>query len=412
MNKTIVIGGGPAGMMAAYSAAKYGAQVVLLEKNEKLGKKLYITGKGRCNITNDSDVENHLAQITCNRKFMYSSLYTFDSYAAIQFFNEHGLLTKVERGNRVFPVSDKSNDVIKTFHKALLEVGVDIRLRVNVLGINHEGGRIKELETNQGVITADNIVIATGGLSYPITGSDGSGFKMARQIGHEITSTFPGLVPFETRDEDVKSLQGLALRNVELTLYDNKDIVLYKELGEMLFTHFGLSGPLVLSASSHIPRSSSAKKCRVTIDMKPAMDEQKLDKRILRDFDKYQKKTIKNGLVDLMPASMIPIMIQRLGVDEHTHIYDITKEVRQELVKLLKAFPIGIKDLRSYKEAIITRGGINLDNIDPHTMESKLIKGLYFAGEILDLDAYTGGYNLQIAYSTGYLAGMSIGTKE
>ncbi len=399
-------------MMAAYSAAKHGAQVVLLEKNEKLGKKLYITGKGRCNITNDSDVENHLAQITTNKKFMYSSLYTFDPYMTLQFFEEQGLKTKVERGNRVFPVSDKSNDVIKTFQKALEDLDVDIRLNMHVSRILMDHSQIKGVETNKGVIEAENVILATGGLSYPITGSDGEGYKMAKKLGHAITQTLPGLVPFETRDEDVKTLQGLALRNASLTLYDHDGKVLYKDMGEMLFTHFGISGPLVLSASSHIPRTSSAAKCRVTIDMKPAMDIQKLDKRILRDFEKYQKKTIKNGLVDLMPSSMIPVMIKRLGLDEDTHIYDITKEVRHHLIRLLKEFPIGIKDLRSYKEAIITRGGVDLSDIDPHTMESKIVKGLYFAGEILDLDAYTGGYNLQIAYSTGYLAGMSIGMKE
>lgn len=399
-------------MMAAVAAAKHGKQVVLLEKNEKLGKKLYITGKGRCNITNDSDVEHHLNQLTCNRKFMYSAFYSFDPYSVIQFFNELGLKTKVERGNRVFPVSDKSNDVIKAFQKALKTYHVEVCLSETVQSIEVEDGIVNGVKTDRRTIETKDVVVATGGLSYAMTGSDGDGFKFAKKFGHNVTKTMPGLVPFETKDEDVKGLQGLALKNVVLNLFDEEQRNVYSEQGEMLFTHFGISGPLVLSSSSCVSKETKINKCHVTIDLKPAMDEAKLDKRILRDFEKYNKKTLKNGLVDLMPSSMIPVVIKRLGLTEDTHVYDVTKVKRQELVQLLKAFPIRLKCFRSYNEAIITRGGVNVKGIDPHTMESKLVKGLYFAGEVLDLDAFTGGFNLQIAYSTGYLAGMSIGLKE
>lgn len=412
MINTIVIGAGPAGMMAAITIAKSKKQVILLEKNEKLGKKLYITGKGRCNITNDSDVENHLNQQVNNKKFLYSALYTFDSSATQRFFENEGLVLKVERGNRVFPKSDKSNDVIKAFNKALNQYQVDIRLNTKVTSIIVNDGCVQGVVLQNGdEIHCEHVIIATGGYSYQMTGSNGDGYKFAKENGHKIIEPVAGLVPIETLEQDILELQGLALKNVELTLTKNqksKEKVLYKELGEMLFTHFGISGPLVLSASSHIPRQVSFQDLHVYIDMKPGLTLEQLDKRILRDFAKYQRKAFKNSLGDLVPSKMIPIIIKRLNIDENKTVDQISKEERLALVLLLKAFSLNIKNRRSLNEAIITQGGVDVKDINPHTMESNLIENLYFVGEVLDIDALTGGYNLQLAYSTGFLAGVSI----
>lgn len=414
MYDTIVVGGGPAGMMAAIWAAKNHKQVVLLEKNEKLGKKLYITGKGRCNITNDSDVENHLKQVTCNNKFLYSAFYSFDSFALIEFLNNLGLETKVERGQRVFPVSDKSSDVISALYQGLKEQKVDIKYNETVKELLYENNEIKGVVTNGATYFAKHVIIATGGKSYDMTGSTGDGYGFAKSIGHKIVNPIQGLVPIETVEKDILELQGLALKNVTASLFYKKNSKkpIYSELGEMLFTHFGVSGPLILSASSHIPRDVGFENIYMEIDLKPGLSIEKLDRRLVRDFDKYINKSLKNGLLDLLPSSMISIVIKRAGLDEHTSIHQISKEQRMALIKAIKQFQLHIQGLRKFNEAIITRGGIDLKDIDPHTMESKKVKNLFFVGEVLDLDALTGGYNLQIAFSTAYLAGLTTSEKE
>lgn len=401
-------------MMAAISAASGGKQVVLLEKNEKLGKKLYITGKGRCNITNDSDVEHHLSQMTGNRKFMYSAFYTFDSATVIDFFNTMGVATKVERGQRVFPVSDKSSDVIKALAKAMRQNNVQVMLNHEVKELIIDNGVVKGVRTDRGTIESENVIVATGGISYAMTGSTGDGYVFARSCGHSITQPVQGLVPLETRQKDITKIMGLSLRNVRLSLYHKErgNKALYSDVGEMMFTHFGITGPLVLRASSCIPTEAVYKDLYVLIDLKPGLDTVRLDKRLLRDFDKYSKKSLRNGLIDLMPSSLIPIIIQRAGLDEHMPVYSVTREERTRLVEVLKGFRLELEGLRKFNEAIITRGGIKVKEVNPHTMESKFIDNLYFAGEVLDLDSFTGGYNLQIAFSTGYLAGLSIQEKE
>jgi predicted Rossmann fold flavoprotein len=410
MINTIVIGGGPAGMMAAIQVAQNGKAVLLLEKNEKLGKKLYITGKGRCNITNDSDVETHLKMQTSNPKFLYSALYSFDSHQAMAFFERLGLPLKVERGNRVFPVSDKSNDVIKAFRKGLDQAGVKIRLNTEVIQVTKEHP-FKVTLSNGEELFCQNLVVATGGVSYPMTGSTGYGYELAQATGHGLVEPIPSLVSLETRQKDITALSGLALRNVKLTLSDNtgkKPKVLYQEMGEMLFTHFGISGPLVLSASAYLKRESNIKQMTMTLDIKPALSDEQLDKRILRDFTKYQRKAIKNALGDLLPASLIPIIIKRSGIDENKSVDQISKEERVQLLRQLKSFDLSIDKRRSLKEAIITKGGVEVKDINPHSMESKLVEGLYFVGEVLDIDALTGGFNLQLAYATAVLAAMDI----
>lgn len=413
MYDIIVVGGGPAGMMAAITAAKNRKRVILLEKNEKLGKKLYITGKGRCNITNDTDVEHHLKQVTTNAKFLYSAFYAFDSRQVIDFFNVHGLPTKTERGQRVFPVSDKSSDVIKVLEDTLKQNKVEIRLNTTVDDLVVESGQVKGVKVGTELIYGTSVIVATGGISYSMTGSTGDGYTFAKRYGHQLVQPIQGLVPFETEDTDIFELQGLALKNVTLTLLDTskssiKPKVLYKEMGEMLFTHFGVSGPLVLTASSYMPRNTSISKIQTFIDLKPALSEEALDKRILRDFEQYHRKSLKNGLVELLPGSMIPLIIQRSGLNQEMIIDQVTKEQRLKLVDTLKHFELKVKSLRRFNEAIITRGGVSTKDINPSTMESKIIKNLYFVGEVLDLDALTGGFNLQIAFSTAYLAGESL----
>ena len=410
MSKVIVVGGGAAGMMAAISAADSGAEVILLEKNEKLGKKVYITGKGRCNITNDSDVENLLKNVRSNPKFLYSAFYTFDSYRMMDFLEGEGLKLKTERGNRVFPESDKSSDVIKTLKKALEKRKVKIVLNAKVLSIEIENGicngvMVQSIDKSESY-AADKVIVATGGCSYQSTGSTGDGYRFAKDAGVKVTKCYPSLVPFNIDSDIPKRLQGLSLRNVKMTLLD-KGKVLYEELGEMLFTHFGVSGPLVLSAST-LASGKDVSQMELSIDLKPALSKEQLDERILRDFSENKNSYFKNSLSRLLPAKMIPVIVELSEIDEQKQVNNITKEERHRLVNLLKGLTFEIESLRGFNEAIITKGGVSVKEINPGTMESKKVKGLFFAGEVLDLDAVTGGYNLQIAWSTGYLAGMEI----
>ena len=410
MNKVIVVGGGAAGMMAAISAADSGAEVILIEKNEKLGKKVYITGKGRCNITNESDVENLLKNVRSNPKFLYSAFYTFDSYRMMEFLEGEGLKLKTERGNRVFPESDKSSDVIKTLKKALEKRKVKIVLNTKVLNIEIKDGIchgvIVQSGDKSGSYTADKVIVATGGCSYQSTGSTGDGYRFAKDADIKVTKCYPSLVPFNIGSDIPKRLQGLSLRNVKVTLSD-KGKVLYEELGEMLFTHFGVSGPLVLSAST-LASGKDVSQMELSIDLKSALSKEQLDERILRDFSENRNSYFKNSLSRLLPAKMIPVIVELSGIDEKKQVNNITKEERNRLVNLLKGLTFKVESLRGFNEAIITKGGVSVKEINPGTMEAKKVKGLFFAGEVLDLDAVTGGYNLQIAWSTGYLAGMEI----
>ena len=403
--KVAVIGGGAAGMMAAYAAASRGAEVTLYEKNEKLGKKLYITGKGRCNITNACDIEDFFPNIPTNPKFLYSALYTFSNDALISLLNEYGLETKVERGARVFPVSDKSSDVIRTLHNMVIDSGATVRLKEEVKSLIIKDGRLKGIVTQEGKKLFDRVIICTGGLSYPSTGSTGDGYQFALSAGHAVIQTEPSLVALCVKQANLlKEAQGLTLKNVKLTL-QNRGRILYQEQGEMLITHFGISGPLVLSASAHL--KGDLKDSILTIDLKPALTEEVLEKRILRDFSQEQNKQLKNALNKLLPKSMTGIMLEYAGLDANKFVHDITRQERDTLTKSIKNFKLDIQSKWSVKEAIITRGGVDVKQIDPSTMESKVVKGLYFAGEVVDVDGYTGGFNLQIAFSTGYLAGMS-----
>lgn len=406
MNEVIIIGGGPAGMIAALMAAKNHHKVILIEKNEKLGKKLYITGKGRCNLTNACDVEDLLKNVLSNNKFLYSAFYTFDSYMLMDFFDQLGLNLKIERGNRVFPKSDKSSDVIKVLKKELVKQNVVIHLEEEVKEIGIKNNSVQYVKTKNETYKTNHIIVATGGLSYSVTGSTGDGYIFAKSAGHKVTKTSPGLVPIETKEQWVKDLQGLSLKNVNIKFIQNNK-VLYDNFGEMLFTHFGLSGPLILSGSSHLPKES-VKDIVIHIDLKPSLTIEQLDARIVRDFNKYTRKNYSNALGDLLPKKLIPIIVQLSGISENKRVDQITKKERLKLVSILKGLQCTILKTRSYKEAIITRGGIHLKEVNPNTMESKLVKGLYFAGEVLDLDALTGGFNLQIAFSTGHLAGISI----
>ena len=416
MSKVIVIGGGPAGMFAAYFAAKNGHKVTLLEQNEKLGKKLYITGKGRCNITNASDMEDLFANVCSNEKFLYSAFYSYTNEQVIEFFETYGLRTKVERGNRVFPVSDHSSDVIATLSRALKDVGVEVKLHTKVIKLlteeYHDDKQIVNgvrLEDGTSMI-ADAVVLATGGISYPSTGATGDGYRFAESLNHKIVEPTPSLVPFEIQENWVTEMQGLALKNVAITI-EREGKKVYTDFGEMLFTHFGVSGPMILSASASIKPAyfkDFEHEMTLKIDLKPALDKDQLDKRILKDFEEAKNKQYKNSIQKLLPSKMIPIIIELSGIDPDKKVNEITKEERMKLVDLLKGLPMTIIGLRGWNEAIITKGGVAVKNVNPSTMESKLVNGLYFAGELLDLDAMTGGYNLQIAWSTGYLAGTSI----
>lgn len=399
-------------MMAAYAAAESGHAVTLLEQNEKLGKKLFITGKGRCNLTNASDMEQLFANVVSNRKFLYSAFYSYDNEQVISFFESHGMPTKTERGNRVFPVSDHSSDVIAALSTALRRQHVEVLLHTKVkrllLEKRDEEKRVTGVElADHTKMHADAVIVATGGISYPSTGATGDGYRMAEESGHKMVSPTPALVPMEMKEPWVRDLQGLSLRNVRMSVTRGKK-KLYEDFGEMLFTHFGVSGPLVLSASGCIPAKAFDQELSMTIDLKPALDVEQLDHRILREFDEMKNKQFKNSLGHLLPAKMIPVMIALSGIDPDTKVNEISREQRQNLLHLFKNMPLTITGLRDFKEAIITKGGVSVKDINPSTMESKLVQGLYFCGEVLDLDALTGGYNLQIAWSTGHLAGISV----
>ncbi len=399
----IVIGGGPAGMFAAIVAAEQGYRVLLLEKNDRLGKKLLITGKGRCNVTNHSSVEGVLQNIPRNGRFLYSALNAYPPEAIMHFLEKQGCSLKTERGNRVFPVSDRSASVLEALQKALRRNGVNVR-KETAREILAEASSVSGVITDCGTIYANWVILATGGLSYPATGSTGDGYTMAQRLGHTIIPQEGSLVPLVSSDVDCADMQGLSLRNVGVKLLDSKGKVLFKDFGELLFTHFGVSGPTVLSASAHM----SGDGCRLLIDLKPALEEGKLNDRILRDLDMYQNRTMENALTDLLPRSMIPVVLDRLSIPRSMQANSLRKEQRRALLELLKAFPVAISGKRPVAEAIITSGGVRVSEVNPKTMESKIVKGLYFAGEILDCDAYTGGYNLQIAWSTAYCAGMSV----
>lgn len=402
----VVIGGGAAGMMCAVSAAQRGLSVTLLEPNKILGKKLRITGKGRCNVTNDCEIKEFLQHIPGDGRFLYSALNRLSPRETMALFESFGVPLKTERGNRVFPVSDRSHDVANALERAMKEAGVRV-LHAAATAVCAEEGAVAAVETAAGRIDCAAAVVCTGGLSYPLTGSTGDGYRFAECMGHTIMPTRPSLVPLESDDPWCAEMQGFSLRNVTLTVYDETDRIVYEELGEMLFTHFGVSGPLVLSASAHM-RDFQMHRYRLSIDLKPGLDEKKLDARVLRDFEKYANREFKNALYDLAGRTMIPVLIRMSGIPEDTKVHSITREQRRALVDLLKHFPVSVTGTRSVDEAIITAGGVKLKEVNPRTMESKLVSGLHFAGEVLDLDAYTGGFNLQIAWSTGWTAGQSV----
>lgn len=409
MSNVVIIGGGAAGMAAAAGAAEAGHRVSIYEKNEKLGKKIYITGKGRCNVTNGCAVEDFFSHVVTNGKFLYSAVYGFTNTDLMALLEESGCPLKVERGERVFPVSDKSSDIIAAWNRRLKKDGVEIHLNEPVSEILTEDGRAVGilLEKGRRRVLADAVILATGGLSYPSTGSTGDGYRFAKETGHTVTELSPALVPFTCKEEDVKAMQGLSLRNIEATVRDGKKVI-WKEFGEMLFTHFGVSGPVVLSASSYAAGRIKKAPLLLEIDLKPALSREQLDARILRDFSEAKNKQFKNGLNHLYPSKMIPVMIARSGIDPEKQVNEVTAAERERLVSLTKAFTVTLTGLRGYNEAIVTQGGVRVKEINPSTMESKLVTGLYFAGEVLDLDAVTGGFNLQIAWSTGMLAGRSV----
>lgn len=394
-------------MMAAITAARRGFKVTLVEKNEKLGKKLFITGKGRCNITNAGDSEDLFNSIVTNRKFMFSSFNGFSNYDTLGFFDELGLHIKIERGNRVFPESDHSSDVIGALNRELKRLSVDVRLNTEVKDIIVNGGKatgvVVKCSGKESTIQADNVIVATGGNSYQSTGSTGDGYRFARKLGHSVTPIVPALVPFNVAEDWESDLQGLSLKNVSIVVLDGKQEI-YSDFGEMLFTHFGVSGPLILSASSFAARRIKEHPLKLVIDLKPALSQEQLDERILRDFDEEKNKAFKNSLDKLLPKKMIPVIVRLSDIDGNKKVNEITKQERQKLVFLIKGLELTITGLRGFNEAIITQGGINVREINPTTMESKLVKNLYFAGEVLDVDALTGGFNLQIAWSTGYAA--------
>ncbi len=414
--KVVVIGGGPAGMMAAITSAENENEVILLEKNKSLGKKLLITGKGRCNITSSLPMEDFIKNTPGNGMFLYSAYNRFTNQDIISFLKKQGLEVKEERGNRIFPVTDKSKDVLNCFEKklkSLKNVKIMYEMPVSEILVNEEkivtGVKCK----NGAIIKADKVILATGGKSYPLTGSTGDGYEMAKKLGHTITKIKPSLVPLETYEQDLhQSLQGLSLRNVKIKMIDTcKNKTIYEDFGEMLFTHFGVSGPVILSGSAHLVRYKNIdellknKKIKLLIDLKPALTEEKLNDRILRDFEEFKNKNFKNSLDKLLPQKLIPVIIERSGINPDKQVNSITKQERTQIVKLLKDFEVTIKNFRRIEDGIITAGGISIKEVNPKTMESKLISGLYFAGEILDVDSYTGGFNLQIAYSTGFVAG-------
>lgn len=414
MGKIIVIGGGAAGMMAAIAAADKGKQVCLIEKNEKLGKKLFITGKGRCNVTNAADIEDLFQNVCHNEKFLYSAFYQYSNTEVMDFLEKSGCPLKTERGGRVFPVSDHASDVIAAFHRQLQKRRVEICLNTTVQNLitreSEEGITLEGVKLSDGtILEADSCIVCTGGLSYPTTGSTGDGFRFAEESGHKVVECKPGLVPLCTKQAWCKDLMGLALKNVAVTMKAGKKES-YSGFGEMLFTHFGVSGPLILSASSYYPVKKESE-VKLFIDLKPALDMEQLDKRLLRDFDENKNRQFKNAINGLFPSKLVPVMIDLSGINPDKKVNEITKEERHNFADLIKNLPLDVTGTRDFAEAIITRGGVSVKDINPSTMESKRVSGLYFAGEVLDLDAHTGGFNLQIAWSTGYLAGSNAGEK-
>lgn len=437
MSNIVVIGAGPAGMMAAIAAAKVGHQVILLEKNEKIGKKLFITGKGRCNVTNACETDGLFSNVMEHDKFLYSAIYGFDNQAVMQFFENAGCKLKIERGQRVFPQSDHSSDVIRALEAQMKLAGVKLLLNREADSVltqklddaeKEESGeenidkykkkksgkkKLKQTAVITGVklkskeiISADCVIVATGGISYILTGSTGDGYRFAKDCGHSIIELSPALVPFQIKEDWCKELQGLSLRNVTATV-EVEGRKIYSDFGEMLFTHYGVSGPLMLSASSYYVHKAKGKEAKLFIDLKPALTREQLDKRILREFDENKNKQFKNAITTLFPAKMLPIMPELAEINPDKKVHEITKEERERFIDVIKHLELTISGIRDYNEAIVTKGGVNVSEISPSTMESKLVKGLYFAGEVLDIDALTGGFNLQIAWSTGYLAGMS-----
>lgn len=396
-------------MMAAIAAAGCGHRVRIYEKNEKLGKKIFITGKGRCNLTNACDTEELFGSVVHNPKFLYSSFYAFTNFDLMDLMEGCGCPVKTERGNRVFPVSDKSSDVIRALTEKLRKLGVEVLLHEEVAGLLAEDGAVTGIRLKKGgrKVAADAVIVATGGLSYPTTGSTGDGYRFAKEQGHTVTELSPALVPFETKEAVGKELQGLSLRNINARILKGSKI-LYEEFGEMLFTHFGVSGPVLLSASSFVAETLKKEPLTLSVDLKPALSTEQLDARLLRDFEEVKNKQFKNALIHLLPTKLVPVIVARSGIDPEKKVNEITRQERQQIIGQMKDFRLTLTGLRDYKEAIITQGGISVREVNPSTMESKKIKNLYFAGEVLDLDAVTGGFNLQIAWSTGYLAGISI----
>ena len=417
--KVIVVGGGPSGMMAAISAAESGNDVILLEKNKTLGKKLLITGKGRCNITSSLEMEDFIKSTPGNGKFLYSSFKNFTNKDIIKLLKEEGLEVKEERGNRIFPVTDRAQDVLNCFERRLKKLKVKILFEQKVTNLiileKNDEKTITGVKTEKDIFKADKVILATGGKSYPLTGSTGDGYILAKNVGHTIEKIKPSLVPLEVYELDLcRTLQGLSLRNVAIKIIDtSKNKIIYNDFGEMLFTHFGISGPVVLSSSAHLVRYKNIdnllkeRKIKFSIDLKPALTGEKLNDRILRDFEESKNKEFKNSLDKLLPQKLIAPIIDATNIDGNKKVNSITKLERQKMVSILKNFEITIKDFRDIKDAIVTSGGVKLKEVDPKTMESKIVKGLYFAGEILDVDSYTGGFNLQIAYSTGFTAGKA-----
>lgn len=420
MANVIVIGGGPAGMMAAITAAEYGNNVTIIEKNSDFGKKLLITGKGRCNITSSLYMSEFIKNTPGNGQFLYSAFQNYTNTDIIDFLKNQGIEVKEERGNRIFPVTDKSIDVLNCFKSKINELKIKKLFNTRVQKILVQNGEVLGVRTEKEIIQTDKIILATGGKSYPLTGSTGDGYLIAKNIGHKVTEIRPSLVPLVIYEKnECKEMQGLSLRNVGIKIIDeSKNKLIYEDFGEMIFTHFGISGPTILSGSAHLVRYKEIdnlmkeQKIKLQIDLKPALTEEQLDERILRDFKEFKNKQFKHALDKLLPQKMIPIVIEKTKINEEKRVNEITKEERRNLVKVLKKFELTIKDFRPVEEAIITSGGINIKEINPKTMESKLVKGLYFAGEIIDVDSYTGGFNLQIAYSTGYTAGMHVGDLE
>ena len=420
MANVIVIGGGPAGMMAAITATEYGNNVTIIEKNSDFGKKLLITGKGRCNITSSLYMSEFIKNTPGNGQFLYSAFQNYTNTDIIDFLKRQGLEVKEERGNRIFPVTDKSIDVLNCFKSKINELKIKKLFNTRVQKVLVQNGEVLGVRTDKEIIQTDKIILATGGKSYPLTGSTGDGYLIAKNIGHKVTEIRPSLVPLVIYEKnECKEMQGLSLRNVGIKIIDeSKNKLIYEDFGEMIFTHFGISGPTILSGSAHLVRYNEIdnlmkeQKIKLQIDLKPALTEEQIDERILRDFKEFKNKQFKHALDKLLPQKMIPIVIEKTKINEEKRVNEITKEERRNLVKVLKKFELTIKDFRPVEEAIITSGGINIKEINPKTMESKLVKGLYFAGEVIDVDSYTGGFNLQIAYSTGYTAGMHVGDLE